>query len=497
MTPVTYHGSRISTIRACMELHLHIVGSTDLSGQVYRAIAAAIREGRLVQGQQLPPSRLLAAQLGISRKPVAEAYARLTFEQLVVGKVGKGSFVSRATQGTPAAHGVDALAGNATVQYWRTLTTPLRHALPEGASQYEFIGGMPAPAHFPHDEWRRCILHGLRRNSAMLGRYGPAEGVAPLRAAIARHIGFARGVRCSAADVIVTNGAQQAFDLLARVTLRPGDVVAMEDPGYPMARLLFASLGATVAHIGVDAEGMLVDTIPAQARLIYTTPAHQFPLGMPMSMRRREQLLARAHAIGALVIEDDYDSEFRYEGRPEDALQSMDTHGVVALVGSFSKIMLPELRLGYVVAPPALVHALQAAKHVFDWHSPAPMQYALARFIDDGLLQKHIRRGHSIYTSRRDELLRLFAGPLAPWFRLIPVTAGFHMAAVATAPVDIRQLQRLARRADVGLYALTDFYTEQAALSGLYLGFGAIDTLDIAPALLRVRDILEDMSRGA
>jgi GntR family transcriptional regulator / MocR family aminotransferase len=300
-------------------------------------------------------------------------------------------------------------------------------------------------------------------------------------------------VRCSSAQVLVTNGAQQAFDLLGRVLLAPGDVVAMEDPGYPLARLVFSSQGARVASVGVDSEGIIVDQIPAQAKIIYTTPAHQFPLGMQMSQARREALLYRAREIGALIIEDDYDSEFRYEGRPTDSLQSMDRGGVVAFVGSFSKIMLPEIRLGYLVAPPALINPLLAAKHVSDWHTATTMQHALARFMEDGLLLKHIRRGHSIYASRRDELMKAFSELLAGWFDLVPNTAGFHIAAKSNRPLDIALLQRLARRADVGLYALADFYAERPAVSGLFMGYGAIETLDIGPALQRVRDILLQM----
>lgn len=477
-----------------MELHLHIAGDTDLSGQVYREIAKAIAEGRLKHGQQLPPSRLLAEQLGISRKPVADAYSRLKYDRLVVGHIGKGSFVDCTGTVTRGGQIDDALGRNATLNYWKNLRTPLRHAMPEGNSKYEFIGGMPAAAHFPHDEWRRCTLHGLRKNKGSLGKYGPTEGEPTLREAIARHVGFSRGVRCTSAQVVVTNGAQQAFDLLTRVTVARGDVVAMEDPGYPMARLLFAAQGATVVSVGIDDEGMIVDQIPPETKLIYTTPAHQFPLGMPMSQARRELLLTKAYELSALIIEDDYDSEFRYEGRPTDSLQSMDRHGVVAFVGSFSKVMLPELRLGYVVAPPAIVKPLLSAKHVFDWHSPAAIQHALSLFIDDGLLLKHIRRGHGIYATRRDELMKHFMGPLEPWFRLVPTTAGFHVAAVATKHIDIRLLQRLARRADVGLYSLADFYTERAPKNGLFLGYGAIETLDIEPALLRVRDILHEMT---
>jgi GntR family transcriptional regulator / MocR family aminotransferase len=476
-----------------MEMHLTIAGGTDLSGQVYRQIALAIRSGRLADGQQLPPSRLLAEQLGISRKPVAEAYARLTYDQLLVGRVGKGSFVCAPSPSVAAGQMANSLGENITLQRWQATATPLRQLGAEGRSRFEFIGGMPAPAHFPQDAWRRCVLHGLRQDARTIGRYGPAQGIPSLREAITRHSGFARGVRCTSAQVLVTNGAQQAFDLLGRVLLAPGDVVAMEDPGYPLARLVFSSQGARIASVGIDDEGIIVDQIPAQAKIIYTTPAHQFPLGMQMSQARREALLYRAREIGALIIEDDYDSEFRYEGRPTDSLQSMDRVGVVAFVGSFSKIMLPEIRLGYLVAPPALMNPLLAAKHVSDWHTATTMQHALARFMEDGLLLKHIRRGHSIYASRRDELMKAFSESLTGWFDLVPNTAGFHIAAKSNRPLDIALLQRLARRADVGLYALGDFYAERPAVPGLLMGYGAIETLDIGPALQRVHDILLQM----
>ena len=354
-----------------MELHLVIEGSKDLSGQVYRQLADAIRSGRLADGQQVPPSRLLAQQLGISRKPVAEAYTRLTYDQLLVGRIGKGSFVCAPASTSTRRAAAPQLGGHATLQRWDGMQTPLRHPLPEGRSRYEFIGGSPSPQHFPQEEWRRCVLHGLREESRApgLARYAPAEGLPELRDAIARHAGYARGVTGGAQQVVVTNGAQQAFDLLGKVLLEPGSVVAVEEPGYPLVRLLFASQGARVVGVPVDAEGMMVDRIPADARLVYVTPAHQFPLGMPMSVARREALLACALAIGAIVIEDDYDSEFRYEGRPTDSLQSMDRHGIVTFVGSFSKLMLPELRTGYLVAPPTLLNALLNAKHLSDWHS--------------------------------------------------------------------------------------------------------------------------------
>ena len=479
-----------------MELHLIIDGDKDLGGQVYRQLADAIRAGRLAHGQQLPPTRLLAEQLGLSRKTVAGAYDRLRLDTLLVGQVGKGSFVQAPARSAAPRQTGDRLSGHATLDRWRSMATPLLRLSEDGHARHDFVPGMPAPGHFPQAAWRRCVLHGLRHDQSTRGRHRPPEGLPALRAAIARHAAFARGVVCTASQVIVTNGAQQGLDLLGRILLEPGSVMVMEEPGYPPARLLFASQGARVVGVPVDADGIVVDLIPDDARLIYVTPAHQMPLGMPMSVARRSALLARARQIGAIIIEDDYDSEFRYEGRPTDSLQSMDRHGIVAFVGSFSKVLQPELRLGYVVAPDAVLDALLVAKHLSDWHVATLTQAALAKFIDDGDLHKHIRRCSAVYAGRRQQLQQLFADQLAPWFRLVPATAGFHVAALATTALDIDLLLRLARRADVGLYGLAPFYATapQPDQRGLLFGYGAIDTLDIAPALLRVRDILQQLS---
>jgi GntR family transcriptional regulator/MocR family aminotransferase len=476
-----------------MELHIVIEGTRDLGGQLYRQLSDAIRSGRLADGQQLPPSRLLAEQIGLSRKTVSEVYARLTQERLVIGQVGKGSFVSLPATTKPRRQTAQNLASAALVARWDAIPTPLRSPFPEGRSRYEFIGGCITPGHFPMEEWRRCMLHGLRQDARGGGMYGPTQGLPELRAAIAHHAAYSRGVVCSAANVVVTNGAQQALDLLGRVLLEPGCVVAVEEPGYPPARMLFASQGAQVLGIPVDDEGMLVEQIPAGTRLIYTTPAHQFPLGMPMSVARREALLARALEIGAIIIEDDYDSAFRYEGRPTDSLQSMDQHGIVAFVGTFSKVMSPELRLGYTVLPEAILNAVLTVKHLNDWHTASTPQHALAKFIADGCLARHIRRSSAVYATRRERLQALFADALAPWFELVPASAGFHVAALCRQPLDLNLLLRLARRAEVGLHSLANFHHGEITRPGLFLGYGGIETLDIDVALLRVRDILLQM----
>lgn len=481
-----------------MELHVVIEGDKDLAGQLYRQLKEAIRSGRLAAGEKLPPSRLFAEQLGLSRKTVSQAYEQLSFDRLLTGRVGRGTFVAEgAARPPPVTAPARALAGAAMAAHWRGMSTPLRHPAPAGSARYEFIGGAPARHLFPHAEWRRCVLHALRQDARSRGLYGDAEGLLALRDGIARHARFSRGVRCTAADILVTHGAQQALDLVARVLVAPGSTVAMEEPGYPPARLLLSAQGAHVVGVPVDAEGLVVERIPDGTRLIYVTPAHQFPLGMPMSERRRRALLARAAELGAVVIEDDYDSEFRYEGRPTDSLQSIDTHGRVAFVGTFSKTLSPQLRLGYLVAPPDVLEAVGTAKHLSDWHTATLSQWALARFMADGELHKHIRRCHAAYAARRERILRRFADDLAPWFELVPATAGIHLAALCRRELDVAQLVALARRVDVGLYPLAPFFHFSAPRQGLMLGYGAIEEADIDPALDRVRDVLQQLDAAA
>jgi GntR family transcriptional regulator/MocR family aminotransferase len=257
---------------------------------------------------------------------------------------------------------------------------------------------------------------------------------------------------------------------------------------------LFGSHGATVIGVPVDAEGIQVDKIPLGTRLIYVTPSHQFPLGLPMSQERRVALLERAYELGAIIIEDDYDSEFRYEGRPADSLQSMDERGIVAYVGTFSKTLLPELRLGYGILPPAILEAVIRAKQLTDLHTSTLPQWALAKFIAEGCLLKHIRRCHTIYAGRRERILARMAGDLSPWFEPVPSTAGFHLVVMCKVPIDLALVIELAKKVEVGLYSIEAFYFQQAPQAGLLLGFGAIETLDIDTALDRLRDILQQVA---
>ena len=476
-----------------MELHLVINGRKDLAAQLYQQLREAITGGRLSAGAQLPPSRLLAEQLGVSRKTVSDTYATLTYEGLLVGRIGRGTFVNAWAPQPDRVQSATDLACAANLGKWAALPSPMRHPTDDNILRYEFIGGATTRNQFPQEEWRRCTQHALRRIAQHSGFYSQPEGLPALRSAIAGHIAFSRGVKCLDRDIVVTNGAQQALDLIARVVLEPGSIVAMEDPGYSPARQLFVAMGASVASVPVDDQGIRVKDIPEGTRLIYVTPSHQFPLGMPMSQPRREALLERAIELGAIIIEDDYDSEFRYAGRPTDSLQSMDTRGVVAYVGTFSKTLLPELRLGYAVLPPAIYAAVLKAKQLTDQHCSTLPQWALAKFISEGYLLKHIRRCHGVYAGRRQRILQRLAGDLSPWFEAVPTVAGFHMAALCKVPVDITLLIEMARQAEVGLYPLDVFYHDAPARPGLIIGFGAIETLDIDPALDKVRDILQQI----
>jgi GntR family transcriptional regulator/MocR family aminotransferase len=297
-----------------------------------------------------------------------------------------------------------------------------------------------------------------------------------------------RAVRADADDVIVTHGAQQAFDLIGRVLISDGTGVAVEEPGYPFARLLFRSLGANVVGVPVDDEGLQVEAIPANTRIVYVTPSHQFPLGTAMSLQRRTALLAWAERRGAVIVEDDYDSEFRFDGRPLDPLQSLDRTGRVIYVGSFSKVLLPTLRLGFLIAPASLQSALLAAKQLTDWHGELATQAALARFIDRGLLARHIRKVAREYSSRYAQIAEALERRFGRWLRLIPAAAGLHLAAAAPrgTSVDIaRALQRAAERG-VRAAALSDFYIGTPAQTGLVLGYGAIPSSKIDEGMRRL-----------
>ncbi|SCE92507.1 PLP-dependent aminotransferase family protein [Micromonospora mirobrigensis] len=468
-----------------MEIQISLAGRGDRAARIYRHLLEAILDGRLPPGDRLPPTRELAERLAVSRNTVAAAYDRLTADGFLAARVGAGTFVADAPVGPARERRAPAGQGVRPRGYWRSPSGAASTPAPPG--RYDFTVGTPDPRLFPLDTWRRLVANQLRVGAMGGGGYGDPAGHSGFREAVARYVGVARSVRARADDVLATTGAQQALDLVGRVLIEPGDCVAVEDPGYPPARALFRSLGAVVAGVPVDDEGLVVDRLPASAGLVYTTPSHQFPLGTPMSLRRRAALLDWAQRHGAVVVEDDYDSEFRFSDRPLEPLQSLDRGGRVVYVGSFSKTMLPMLRLGFLVAPESLRPALLVAKRLTDWHGDLTTQGAMAQFMAEGLLARHIRRASREYAARHEEIAARLDRDFADWLVRVPSAAGLHLAA-RLAPgtgVDVAAVAVAARSGGVTVESL-DRYRLDADVSGLVLGYGRVDPAGIGPGLDRL-----------
>jgi GntR family transcriptional regulator/MocR family aminotransferase len=470
-----------------MDIHIGLTGRGDLTAQIYRQIFEAMLDGRLRNGERLPATRSLANRLNVARNTVAVAYERLVAEGVAVGRVGAGTFVA-ATLPRQRPVRIAPSEGVKPLELWQSILAraPRRPCAPP--VEFDFSVGSPDPALFPYSEWRRLIGQELRSISPQHQSSPRSGGHAGLRAAIARHVSVSRAVRAEARDVIVTQGAQQAFDLIGRILIAAGTSVAVEDPGYPNARLLFQSLGARVIGVPVDHEGIDVSAIPKRARIVYVTPSHQFPLGHVMSLRRRTALLAWAGRSRAAIIEDDYDSEFRFAGRPLDPLQSLDRTGRVIYVGSFSKVLMPSLRRGFLIAPQSLQPALFAAKQLTDLNSEATTMGALARFIEDGLLARHIRNVSREYEMRYQQLAASLQRHLGRHLRLLPAAAGLHVAAAAlrSSTTDIAKAVRIAEHQGVRVQSLADFYANKPTQTGMVLGFGRIPAARIDEGVRRL-----------
>jgi GntR family transcriptional regulator/MocR family aminotransferase len=454
-------------------------------------LRAGIIEGRLAAHARLPSTRDLAAQLGVSRKTTLDVFERLIAEGFLRTRAGDGTFVADGLTRLPSPRTEPDFARARAVGIWRKLPERLTMPMPRAGDSLDcdFKGGVTDTSLFPYDAWRRCVNQALRKQARAgggVGAYRDPGGEQELRLGIARYLAFSRAVVCNWQDVLVTQGAQQALDLLARVVIRPGDVVAVEEPGYPPARALFSSIGARIAHVPVDGEGIVVSKLPGNARLVYVTPSHQFPLGMPMSLERRIELLEWAAKRGAVIVEDDYDGEFRFEGRPVESLKSLDHAGVVAYVGTFSKTLFPALRLGYVVPPATLAEPLWNAKQIGDWHSCMLTQTALGAFMLDGEFARHLRRMHKVYAARRALLLSHLNGDLAPWFEPLPASAGIHLVARIRTPGREEELIAAARGVSVGMMGLREFFAGQPTQQGLLLGYGGTGEAVIEAGLTRL-----------
>lgn len=472
---------------------------TPLHRQLYDALREAILSGRLVAGTRLPASRRLAAELQIARNTVLDAYDQLIAEGYIESRPGSGTYVSRALpeellqiraaqteQPAPATQRHlskrGALLAATPVTLWRDRTLA-----------YSFRVGQPDTAQFPFGIWTRILQrHWRNATHASLG-YGDPAGYGPLRAAIADYLGASRGVRCTADQVIVVSGSQQGLDLATRVLLDPGDQVWHEDPGYIGARGALISAGAQVVPVPIDQEGLAVEVgierCP-QARLAYITPSHQYPLGVTMSLARRLTLLEWAQRSGAWVLEDDYDGEYRYIGRPLPSLQGLDTEQRTVYLGTLSKTMFPALRLGYIVVPPDLVDAFVAAKALADRHAPTIEQAVLADFIAEGHFARHVRRMRQLYDTRRVTLIDTVQRELAGLVELGVAEAGMHVVGYLPESVDDRQVAQGAAKHQLDIAPLSAFAQRPLRRGGVLLGYAALDERTIQEGIRRLKTTL-------
>ena len=461
-----------------MELFLDRGDDRSLSRQLYDQLRDAIGDGRLPPGGRLQPTRVIAKELGIARSTVTEAYGRLTAEGYIEGRRGGGSVVlahaAHAPPAPPAPTALRPIPEAAAIQRYSTDFTD--------DARYDLTPGRVDPQLFPLVEWRRCANQALAELTGHLGHYTNPIGSPELRRAVTRWLTRSRGVAATPEQVVITHGAGNAVDVLARVLLRPGDVAAVEEPGYPPVTNLLRSQGLRVVGVPVDENGLVVDALPDAARLVYVTPSHQYPLGMVLRRDRRLALLRWASRHGAAIVEDDYDSEFRHSSSPMEPLHRLDRDGRVVYVGTFSKILSPAVRIGFAVVPPGLVEAMTAARQTVDF-GPSPLVAApLANFVEGGHLDRHLRRARRVYGTRHRAIVAALTTLAGVEGTPLPSHAGLHVTVLAEAASDDRLFERASRRG-LRLSSLGTTYQFSEPRAGIVLGFGAIATADVRDAI--------------
>jgi GntR family transcriptional regulator/MocR family aminotransferase len=474
--------------------------------QIYEAIRHAILSGNLRPTAPLPATRLLSKELGVSRMTVINAYDQLFAEGYLEAKMGGGTFVAahlpeeflQASGFERREHQESSSTRKVNFSdYGKNLAqnsnSILRHH--GKSSLVPFEHGVPGTEEFPFDVWAK-IAQRLQKNppSSILS-YGDSVGFQPLREAIAAHLATARGVLCKVEQIIITNGTQQALDLIGRIFLTKTTDVYIEDPGYYGARDIFAATGARVVPVPIDEEGFDLQTArkrSRKARLVYVTPSHQYPLGVTMSLARRLNLLEWARDRDAFVIEDDYNSEYRYSGRPLASLQGLDRDGRVIYLGTFSKTIFPALRLGYLVVPTNLIEVFAAGRALTDLHSPSLDQAVLAEFIADRHFARHIRRMRGIYEERQQILVEEVRKNLQGKLEVTPAEAGMHLIGWLPPGIDDRVVSRRAAEANLKIAPVSAYCVDQILRGGLLLGYTAFNDRLIKQGVKKLRRVLDE-----
>lgn len=482
--------------------------SEPLHRQLYEELRRAILSCRLKPGERLPSTRALANSLGVSRATVTLGYEQLIAEGYLEAIIGSGTRVcvqlpddllrtvpfnqpqteSFALNGSKA-RGIKLSA------YGEYLddSKPLEGVDPD--LPISFKTGRPALEEFPMAEWRRLLLRHCRTASARLLDYAPEmRGDPQLRAAICSYLGRSRAVRCSVDQIIIINGSQQAIDLVTKILIERGDTVAVENPGYLGARRAFLSQGAKLVPIPVDESGIVVETLDskaaAKAKLVYVTPSHQFPTGAMLPLQRRLELLQWAERRGAVIIEDDYDSEFRFGSRPVPALQGLSDGNNVIYVGTFSKVLFPSLRIGYMVVPESLVRVFTRARWIADRQTPTLEQLVLADFLNEGHLERHLRRMRTLYDKRRQALIRTLKLNFEDRVEVLGENAGLHLMARLRTNFSDEEVVLRAAEVGVGLLSAKIYYLHEAQSGEFVFGYGGLSERRISEGIKRLAKAL-------
>jgi len=472
--------------------------ATPTYRQLYTALRQAILDGRLRPGVRLPSTRDLARRYDLARGTIVAAFEQMKAEGYLTGRTGSGTYV--ATVLPDALLDAGAFSPSiVTPHRTRRLSDIARRARPFQGSTVEparaFRANQPALDLFPTTLWARIAGRRLRQTTRSLLKGCDVMGYPPLQRAIAEYLGTARGVVCAPEQVAIVSGTQEAIDLVIRLLVNPGDRVCMEDPGYTGASRAFAAAGAVVSRVPLDWEGMKLPGVrDRNARLAYITPAHQFPVGTCMSLARRLTLLDWARRTGTLLLEDDYDSEFRFSGSPVPALQGLDRSGSVLFAGSFSKVLFPSIRVGYLVVPSDLVERLAAVKSLTTRHAPLLEQAVLCDFISEGHFGSHLRRMREVYAERLTVLLREARERLADVLDISNVEAGLQTSAWFRRKIDGAAAIAAAEQRGLDVLLLSRFSSRPLARDGLLLGFAAIDANEIRRGVQELATALATLS---
>jgi len=476
---------------------------TPMYRQLYGWFRKAIIDGQLRPGQRVPSTRGLADELKISRIPVLNAYEQLLAEGYFETFVGAGTCVARSIpddalrpQTAKSRKELQPSAGGTGPRRMsrRGLELTNLSAQPWFDVSGAFRVSLPALDQFPIGVWSKLVARHSRNPPRGIMAYGDAMGYAPFREAIAEYLGAVRSVRCEPSQILVTTGSQQALQLAAQVLVDPDDRVWMEEPGYLGARQAFVTVRAQLIPVRVDHDGMEVAEIIRRggtARVVYVTPSHQYPMGTTMSATRRMLLLNWAARSGAWIIEDDYDSEYRFGTRPIASLQGLDTDARVIYVGTFSKVMFPALRLGYVVVPKDLVPAFSAARDAADIFSSTLYQAVMTDFIREGHFARHIRRMRMLYMDRRSTLIKAIRSQMGDLLEVIGDAAGMHLLALLPPGINDVKVSRHAAQRRISVMPLSSCCLEPPARGGLILGYGGVNPHQIYDGIRRLRMSLE------